>query len=206
MRRAFVNAQIPRGVPASTWLPKKDGTTRPCRDYCCLNTCTIPHIHDFTADLARCIVFSKIDLVKGYHQVPVRAEDVPKMAIAMPFGLFEFIWMLFGLKNATQTFQRLMDNITSQLKGVFVYLDVVLVVLPSAAQHERDLRELFGTLQRFGLVLNINKCIFGVRELEFLRQSVSEHGISPLKEKSRGSTTFRAHAYHQIAPALPKPP
>ena len=55
--------------------------------------------------------------------------------------------------------------------------------LPSAAQHELDLRQLFDTLRCFGLVLNINKCIFGTCELEFLGHHVSPQGITPLPEK-----------------------
>ena len=149
-------------------VPRKDGTVRPCRDYRRLNGRTLgdsypsPHLHDFTASLAGSKIFSKVDLVKGYHQIPVHAEDIPKTAIATPFGLFEFVRMPFGLKNAAQTFQRLMDSVTSQLSGVFVYLDDVLVASPTAEQHERDLRQLFAALARFGLVLNINKCVFGV--------------------------------------------
>ena len=118
-------------------VAKKDGTSRPCGDYRRLNERTagdaypIPHIHDLAAGLSGCTVFSKIDLVKGYHQVPVRGEDIPKTAIATPFGLFEFVRMPFGLKNAAQTFQRLMDNVTGQLTGVFTYIDDVLVASPS---------------------------------------------------------------------------
>ena len=169
-------------------VPKKDGITHPCRDYRRLNECTIgdayplPHIHDFAANLSGSVIFFKIDLVKGYHQVPVHKEDVPKTAIATPFGLFEFTRMPFGLKNSAQTFQ-LMENVTSGLKGVFVYLDDVLVASSPAAQHEHDLRELFGTLRRFGLVLNSNKCVFGVKEIEFLGHCVSQKGIKPLQDK-----------------------
>ena len=150
----------------------------------------IPHIHDFAAGLAGCEVFSKIDLVKGYHQVPVRAEDVPKTAIATPFGLFEFVRMPFGLKNAAQTFQRLMDHATNKLCGVFVYLDDVLVASASPQQHERDPRELFGTIRRFGLVLNTNKCVFGVAELDFLGRRVSAQGIRPLPAKVEAVRRF----------------
>ena len=51
---------------------------------------TCPNIGDLTAKLAGCHVFSKLDLRKGYHQVPVRSEDVHKTAVVTPFGLFEF--------------------------------------------------------------------------------------------------------------------
>ena len=118
-------------------VPKRDGTSRLCGDCRQLNERTtndaypIPHIHDFAAGLACCKIFSKVDLVKGYHQVPVTEQDVPKTAIAMPFGLFEFVRMPFGLKNSAQTFQRLMDSITRQPTGVFVYIDDVLVASPT---------------------------------------------------------------------------
>ena len=114
-------------------VKKKDGKWRPCGDYRRLNTCTVrdnyplPHIHDCTARLANATVFSKIDLVKGYHQIPMKKGHESKTAIVTPFGLFEFLRMPFGLKNAAQTFQRMMDVVIKDLQGVFVYLDDILV-------------------------------------------------------------------------------
>ena len=96
-------------------VAKKGGGWRPCGDYRRLNDSTtqrhtdrypVPHIQDFSARLAGKVIFSKVDLVRGYHQVPVHPLDVPKTAVITPFGLFEFLRMPFGLKNAAQTFQR----------------------------------------------------------------------------------------------------
>jgi hypothetical protein len=84
---------------------KKDGTWRPCGDFRRLNLITtadcypLPNMADCSARLDGCSVYSKLDLQKGYLQVPVAKEDVPKTAVITPFGLFEFIRMPFGLKK-----------------------------------------------------------------------------------------------------------
>ncbi len=96
-------------------VPKKDGSRRPCGDYRCLNLVTaldkypLPNMQDLSNGLHDCKVFSKIDLVKGYHQIPVATEDILKTAIISPFSLFEYLFTPFGLSNSAQTFQRMMD-------------------------------------------------------------------------------------------------
>jgi len=76
---------------------KPDGTWRPCGDYRRLNLVTIPDAYplpnmlDFAQRMAGCKIFSKIDLRKGYHQIPMHQADIPKTAIITPFGLYDFL-------------------------------------------------------------------------------------------------------------------
>jgi hypothetical protein len=112
---------------------------------------------DLAAGLSGCSVFSKLDLKQGYHQIPMRAEDIKKTAIITPFGLFEYTRMPFGLRNSSKTFQRMMDRVIAGLEGVFCYLDDILVASPDTESHRRHLQGVLSRLPEFGLVLNVKK-------------------------------------------------
>ena len=117
-------------------VQKPDGSWRPCGDYRRLNTQTVPdryhllNIADFTSRLNGCTVFTKLDLTKGYYQVPMAKGDIPKTAVITPFGLFEWIRMPFGLNNAGCTFQRMMDQILGDIPHCFVYVNDLLIARP----------------------------------------------------------------------------
>jgi hypothetical protein len=129
---------------------KKDGTWRPCGDFRRLNLITtedrysLPNMADLSSHLDGCTIFSKLDLQKGYLQVPVKQQDVPKTAIITPFGLFEFLRMPFGLRNAGMMFQRMMDQLFFDLPCVFVYLDDLLIASKSVEDHKEHLRLVLG--------------------------------------------------------------
>ena len=110
-------------------------------------------------------------------------DDVQKTAITTPFGLFEFPFMSFGLRNAAQTFQRFMDKILRGFDFCFAYIDIVLVFSRSPQEYERHLRTLFTQLQAYGILLNSGKRIFRAAEVTFLGYRISGRGSQPLPDR-----------------------
>ncbi len=177
-------------------VAKGDGTWRPCGDYRLLNLATeadcypLPNMTDLSSRVVGCTVFSKLDLKKGYLQIPVRTEDIPKTALTTPFGLFEFLRMPFGLKNAGMTFQRFMDQVLNGLPACSAYLDDILVASTNHKQHLMDLQAVFSRLHQHGLVLNKAKCEFAKATVDFLGHKLTSDGVAPLQSNVRALMDF----------------
>lgn len=171
-------------------VPKKTSTDwRPCGDYRALNRITLPdryplpHLHDFTNVLARSCVFSRIDLVKAFNQIPMHPDDVEKTALTTPFGLFEMTMMPYGLRNSAQTFQRFMDEVLRGISDIFVYIDDILIASTDVNHHLSTLEKVFQRLSNYGVVINPSKSEFGKTKISFLGHQISESGIQPTDDR-----------------------
>lgn len=92
-----------------------------------LNRTNIRFCTDFVNQLAGCTMFSKLDSIRSYHQVPSKEEDIDKTAICTLYGLFEFPRMIFGLMNVTETFQGFIHSVVRDLNFLFPYMYDLLI-------------------------------------------------------------------------------
>jgi hypothetical protein len=146
--KAYIRpSSSPWGCPA-LFVKKKDQSLRLCVDYRPLNAVTIknkyplPRIDILFDQLAGAKVFSKVDLRSGYHQIKIRAEDVPKTAFSTRYVLYEYLVMSFGLTNAPAHFMYLMNSVFMPEfhKFVVVFIDDILIYSKSEEEHAQHLR------------------------------------------------------------------
>jgi hypothetical protein len=175
----------PWGAPI-IFVPKKDGTQRMCVDYHSLNEVTIknmyplPRIDDPFDQLKGACVFSKIDLRSGYHQLKIRATDIPKAAFITQYGLYKYTVMSFGLTNAPAYFMYLMKKVFMEYldKFVVVFIDDILIFSKNERDHGEHLRVVLHKVRENQLYAKLSKCKFWLKEVSFLGYIISEGGIS----------------------------
>ncbi|GFV91761.1 retrovirus-related Pol polyprotein from transposon 297 [Trichonephila clavipes] len=178
-------------------VPKSDSTVIPVGDYRQLNSVTefdsypMPYLNEFAHALHGKRIFSKIDIFKAFHQIPIAECDIPKTAVTTPWGLYEYTHLCFDLVNAPQTFMRFMHEVLRGLPFCFVYLDDILCYSENAEEHRSHLRTIFQRLSSYGLKLNISKCVFGVTELIFLGHLITPDGIKPLPDKVQAVLDYK---------------
>jgi hypothetical protein len=159
---------------ASPWrapvifVPKKDGTQRMCVDYCSLNEVTIKNMYplhridDLFDQLKGACVFSKIDLQSRYHQLKIRATDIPKTAFITRYGLYEYTVMSFRLTNAPAYFMYLMNKVFMKYldKFVVVFINDILIFSKNEEEHDEHLHLVLQKLRENQLYAKLNRCEF----------------------------------------------
>ena len=116
-------------------VPKPDGSTRVCIDYRKLNHITrkdahpLPKTEELLDHLHKAKIFSTLDLLSGFHQIPMHRDSIPKTAFATHKGLFEFLRMPMGLATSPASFERLVEQISALQLWVFLllYIDDIII-------------------------------------------------------------------------------
>ena len=187
---------------ASDWsspcllVPKSDGSYRLCQDYRSLNSQTVPdnyplpRISDCVEKIGQAKFITKIDLLRGYYQIPLSERAKRISAFSTVDGFYQFNVMPFGLRNAPSTFQRLANQLVHGLEGCAVYLDDLVIFADNWSQHVQRLTSLLKRLQEANLTVNLAKSEFAKATLTYLGFEVGHGQIKPLEAKTKAIHEF----------------
>jgi ribonuclease HI len=195
--RKILEAGFIREVFHPTWLAnpvlvkKKNGKWRMCVDYTSLNKACpkvpfpLPRIDQIIDSTAGCELLCFLDGYSGYHQIKMKESDKLATSFITLFGLFCYVTMPFGLRNAGATYQRCMQHVFGDHIGrtVEAYVDDIVLKTRKADDLVSDLRVAFDCMRANGVKLNPEKCVFGVPRGMLLEYIVSQRGIEPNLEK-----------------------
>ena len=186
MEKGIIRRSSSQYMNPITVVPKKDGSVRVCGDYRALNAITrsdcftLPRI-DYIKSHIRGNVFTTLDLKDGFFQVPMHPDSVAKTAIYTEFGLYEFMRMPFGLKNAPAVFQRFIDMVFHDLRPfTHVYIDDVIVFSNTLSEHVEHLTAVIQRLAEYGLIIQERKCSFFADRIQYLGFEFDVTGYRPL--------------------------
>jgi hypothetical protein len=187
----------PYGAPV-LFIKKPDGRFRFCLDYRALNDITIklryplPRIDDLLDAARGATCFSCLDMAGGFHQLPISSQDIPKTAFTTPFGQYAWRCLPMGLSNAPSQFQRTVNKIFEEYIGQFVliYLDDVMILSKTPADHLDHLRMVFEKIREHGLQIRMSKCKFLQPQVKYLGHILSADGVAADPDKIKSLTDW----------------
>ena len=165
-------------------VKKKDGSNRFCVDYRKLNAVTkfdnepMGDPEELMVKLRNDKFFTKIDMSKGYWQIPMEEGSKTKTAFTISSGCYQFKRMPFGLMNAAATFNRVMRKMLNRAQNIDHFIDDVLTHNATWEDHIKALKALFQRVRKAGLTIHPTKCYVGYDEVEFLGHKVSCNRIA----------------------------
>ena len=170
-------------------VKKKDGSLRFVCDFRSLNDVTIkdtyplPRISEVIDRMEGFVYvyFTTLDCASACWSIPLSENDKEKTAFSGPRGKFEFNVTPLGLCNAGASYQRMIDLSLSGLSvlKILAYLDDIVIFSQSLDEHCDQLRELLGRLRECNISLNLSKCAFAKKEVDYLGYTLSSDGIKP---------------------------
>jgi transposase InsO family protein len=169
---------------------KKNGELRMCIDYRKLNSVTktdkfpMPNLSESIYSAYNTNYFTKLDLIKGYYQVPLEEESRKFTAFSTPHNHYQFKRLSFGLKNSGIAFQKNMQQILSEytFNNVLVYIDDILIMSEKFEEHVTLVRNILNTLKNSGIKIKVGKCEFFKSEVTFLGHLIGKDGIKKSPE------------------------
>lgn len=183
-----VASQSPWSSPCLL-VPKPDSSYRFCTDFRKVNNITkadsfpLPRMEDCVDRVGNAKFVTKLDLLKGYWQVPLTQRASEISAFVTPDNFLQYKVLAFGMRNAPATFQRLMCSVLSDVENCEVYLDDVVIHSVTWAEHLSSLKRVLQRLADASLTLNLAKCEFAKGRVTYLGKQVGQGMIKPVEAK-----------------------
>ena len=179
-------------------IKKPDGSVRLCIDFRKLNAVTTPDpycmplIEDLLDQVGDCGFLSKLDLSKGFYQIPIRMEDRDKTALCSPNGKYRFTRMQFGLRNAPSTFQRTIHTVLrGQEDHSATYIDDILVYSRTWTEHLAHIQAILEALRENGMTAKLKKCKWAAKTLEYLGHIVGNGQVAVPEARVKSIRNFK---------------
>uniref|UniRef100_A0A8R1IIG6 Reverse transcriptase domain-containing protein n=1 Tax=Caenorhabditis japonica TaxID=281687 RepID=A0A8R1IIG6_CAEJA len=149
------------------------------------NAHPLPHIEATLQSLSGKKIFTTLDLLAGYWQIPLDEKSKPITAFAIGSELFEWNVLPFGLVTSPAIFQATMEAVVGDLlgKSAFVYVDDLLIASETLEQHQTDLREILTRIRGSGMKLRASKCHIAQKEVEYLGHRITPDGVKTEEAK-----------------------
>ncbi|CAI7859800.1 unnamed protein product [Closterium sp. NIES-53] len=132
----------------------------------------MPMAEDIFDKLAEGMFFPTLDLRQGFNQIKIREEDFKKTAFHGQDRLYEWLYMPFGLRNASAVFQRVMDSVLREVECTACYIDDVVIFSTSEQQHLQDVERILAAIEAARLTCHPNKCRWGEQTVQYLGYEV----------------------------------
>ena len=129
--------------------------------------------------------FSRINVKMAYHQFEIEEASRPITAFATHMDVFRYKRLLFGLKSASEHYQKTIQQILQGCEGVKNISDDLIIHGSNLKQHDECLFAVLDKLKQSGLTLNKEKCQFRLNKLIFMGHVLSDKGVSITEERSK---------------------
>ena len=144
-----------------------------------------PVVEDFIHKFHDCVVFSKLDLRSGYHQLMLHPASRAIVTFSTPWENFRPKRLIFGAKASQDLFDDMMFRIFGDIPMCLNQRDDILIGGRNIDEHNATLKMVFQRAEDFGVTFNLEKCQFGVEELEFYGYRFTKDGLKPTPDKVR---------------------
>lgn len=177
---------------------KENGDVRICIDMRRANEAIVrenhplPTMDQLLPNFKKAQVFSRLDVKNAFHQCEIHPDSRFITTFITSKGMFRYKRLMFGISCAPELFQKIMERILLKCEGTVNFIDDIVIFGSNRIEHDQRLQETLKVLEENNVLLNHDKCVYGVNKIDFLGHELSNAGIKPLNKYIDNIQTFRA--------------